>query len=270
MKFRTSKHCLLYLLIFFLIILIRPFFAQEQKQVNDKHVKIGIDEKLGSTIPLDLTFLDENGKKVKLSSLVNKPTVMALVYYHCPAMCSPMLMGLAEVVDRTDLEPGKDYNIVTISFDPKETPAYAKKWREERLSTMKKSLPNGAWTFMTGDSVSIRKLTDASGFYYQKDRDSNYAHMSSLIMLSPQGKITRYILGTQFNPVDLKMAVINAQQGLVMPTLNKILAFCFSYERKGDKYVLNITRMVGTVVLFMVTVVFAVLTIKGKKKKVKK
>ncbi|MGE5411738.1 MAG: hypothetical protein ACM3MI_12325, partial [Clostridiales bacterium] len=100
--------------------------------------------------------------------------------------------------------------------------------------------------------------------------DSNYAHMSSLIMLSPNGKITRYILGTQFNPVDLKMAVINAQQGQVMPTLNKILAFCFSYERKGDKYVLNITRMVGTVVLFMVTVVFAVLTIKGKKKKVKK
>lgn len=255
-------------LFFFLSLLIFLAFQFNTVKAEDqpKHIKVGIDEKLGQTIPLDLSFINENGDSIRLSSIVNKPTVLALVYYHCPGICSPLLMGLADVIDHADLEPGKDYNILTISFDPEETPASAKKWKSEHLLTMRRQMPASAWTFMTGDSINIKKLTDAAGFYYQNDRDSNYAHMTSLIVLSPKGKITRYIFGTQFLPADLKMAVINARQEQAMPTINRILSFCFSYERKGDKYVLNVTRMIGTVVLFMVSVVFAVLTLKGKGK----
>ncbi|MGE5679767.1 MAG: SCO family protein [Bacillota bacterium] len=263
--FMVKRLCFFFSLIFFFVFQSQTISAEDQ----NKHVKIGIDEKLGSAIPLDLTFLNENGEKVKLSSLVTRPTVLALVYYHCPSICSPLLMGLAEVVDRTDLEPGKDYNILTISFDPRETPESARRWKNEHLHAMRKVFPASSWSFMTGDSINIRKLTDAAGFYYQNDRDSNYAHMSTLIVLSPKGKISRYIFGTQFLPADLKMAVKNAEQGQTMPTVNKILAFCFSYERQGDKYVLNITRLIGTVTLFMAAVVFTVLTISGRKKKAK-
>lgn len=230
--------------------------------------KVGIDEQLGSYIPLDLTFKDENGNPATLKNMIKKPVVLALVYYHCPGVCSPLLNGVAEVMDKVDLQPGEDFDIWTISFDPNDKPADARKWKSDHMGAMRRHIPEAAWTFMTGDSLTIRKLTDAVGFYYKRDR-GDFIHMGSLVVLSPQGKITRYIFGTQFLPFDVKMAVIEAQKGTPTPTVNKILAFCYSYDRQGGKYVFNITKVIGSLMLFSAVVLFTVLVIKSRASKSK-
>lgn len=253
--------------VFSLLLFLLLFNTTIKSDANNDHTKVGIDEKLGSFIPLDLNFRDENGNPVKLNQLLKRPVVLALVYYHCPGICSPLLSGVAEVVDRVDLNPGQDFDVWTISFDPKDTPAEARKWKTEHSNFMKRQIPASAWTYMTGDSVSIHKLTDAVGFYFKSDGKNDFLHMGSLIVISPKGKIIRYIFGTQFLPFDLKMAVLEAEKGTPTPTINKILAFCYSYDPQGGKYVFNITKVVGSLMLFAVALFFAVLTIKNRMKK---
>ncbi|MCU7497022.1 MAG: SCO family protein [Ignavibacteria bacterium] len=230
--------------------------------------KVGIDEKLGSYVPLDVTFKDENGKPVTLKSMIKRPVVLAFVYYHCPGVCSPLLSGVAEVIDKVDLEPGRDFDVWTISFDPNDKPKDAKKWKSDHIGAMRRQLPESAWTYMTGDSLTIHRLTDAAGFFYKRDR-GDFIHMGALIVLSPEGKITRYIFGTQFLPFDLKMAVIEAQKGETTPTVNKILAFCYSYDRQGGKYVFNVTKVIGSLMLFSAVVLFTVLVLKSRANKSK-
>ncbi|MGE5353138.1 MAG: SCO family protein [Acidobacteriota bacterium] len=230
--------------------------------------KVGIDEQLGKYLPLDVTLKDENGNPVTLKNMIKRPVVLAFVYYHCPGVCSPLLSGVAEVMDRVDLDPGRDFDIWTISFDPNDKPQDARKWKSDHMGAMRRQLPESSWTFMTGDSLSVHRLTDAAGFYYKRDR-GNFIHMGSLIVLSPEGKITRYIFGTQFLPFDVKMAVIEAQKGETRPTVNKILSFCFSYDRQGGKYVFNVTKVIGSLLLFSAVVLFTVLVIKSRASKSK-
>ncbi len=234
--------------------------------ISAQNVEIGIDEKLGNFIPLDLTFVNEKSEKVSLKDLVKKPTILALVYYNCPAVCSPLLSGLAEVVDKVDMKPGIDFNIITLSFDERENPAKALMWKHEHLAAMKRIIPDESWSYLTGDSVSIKKLTNSVGFYFKRDTDSSFLHYGSLIILSGEGKITRYIFGTQFLPFDLKMALIEAQKGEARPTINKILTFCYSYDRQGNKYVFNVTKIAGAVILLTALIVFTTLILKGRKK----
>ncbi|MGE5432696.1 MAG: SCO family protein [Syntrophomonadaceae bacterium] len=230
--------------------------------------KVGIDEQLGSYVPLNLTFNDENGKPVVLKNMIKRPVVLAFVYYHCPGVCSPLLSGVAEVMDKVDLDPGRDFDIWTISFDPNDKPSDAKKWKSDHMGAMRRKLPESSWTYMTGDSITIHKMTDAAGFYYKRDR-GDFIHMGSLIVLSPEGKITRYIFGTQFLPFDVKMAVLQAQKGEPTPTVNKILSFCYSYDRQGGKYVFNVTKVIGSLLLFSAVVLFTVLVIKSRVSKSK-
>jgi protein SCO1/2 len=234
--------------------------------LDKKEVKVGIDEKLGNYIPLDLTFTNEKGELVKLNQLIKHPTILALVYYNCPAVCSPLLNGLSEVIDKLDLEPQKDFDVLTLSFDHREGPASASKWKKEHLASMKRNIPESAWTFLTGDSISIRKLTNAVGFYFKRDTDSSFLHYGTLIILSDKGMITRYIFGIQFLPFDVKMALIEAQRGEARPTVNKILAFCYSYDRSGNKYVLNFTKIAGSIILLSAVILFTVLIIRERKK----
>jgi protein SCO1/2 len=233
--------------------------------LQSKNDEVGIDEKLGNYIPLDLSFVNEKSEKVLLKDLVNKPTILALVYYNCPAVCNPLLNGLSEVVDKIDLNPGTDFNIITLSFNHKENAFKALKWKREHLVSMKRTIPDASWRFLTGDSASIRKLTNSVGFYFKQDTDSSFLHFASLIILSEDGKITRYIFGTEFLPFDIKMALIEAQKGEARPTINKILTFCYSYDRQGNKYVLDFKRIAGAVVLLSAIIFFTTLIIKGKK-----
>ncbi|MCX7735150.1 MAG: SCO family protein [Candidatus Kapabacteria bacterium] len=232
--------------------------------------EVGIEEQLGTTIPLNLKFVSSKGDTLSLKEIVDKPVILSFAYYHCPGICTPLLTGLSEAVDRMDMEPGKDYRLITISFDHSEGSAVAEKWRKTYAEGMKRKIPVDAWYFMTGDSISIKKLTSSVGYYFKPDGKEDFIHPAAIIALSSNGKVVRYLFGTKFLPFDLKMAVIEAQEGKVTPTINKVLSFCFSYDPQGRKYVLDVTKIAGAVSLFFVAIFLVILIFKGRKNKLNK
>jgi protein SCO1/2 len=226
---------------------------------------VGIVEKLGETIPLDEEFYDESGHLVPLRNFVNKPTIFTFVYYRCPGICSPLLTELSRIVEKVDLELGKDYQILTISFDHRETPEIAAEKRENYLSSIDKPVDQNGWRFFTGDSVAIHNITDRAGFHFARS-GNDFVHAGALIVVSPEGKITRYINGIQYLPFDVKMAVIEASDGKVGPTIAKVLAFCYSYDPEGRTYTFNVVRVAGVVVVGFVGLFVLVFIVKPKRK----
>ena len=215
---------------------------------EEKKELLGIYEKLDQYIPDDVIVTNENGEQVNFKSLINKPTVLTLVYYTCPGICSPLLDGVAEVISRTDLVLGKDFQVLTVSFNEKENYQLAISKKKNYIKQVKKEIDESQWKWFTADSLSIAKLTNSVGFQFMREGD-DFVHAAAIMVLSPDGKITRYLYGTYFLPFDLKMAVVEAAQGRSGPTINKVLNFCFSYDPEGKKYVFNITRIAATIIL---------------------
>jgi protein SCO1 len=240
-------------------------FSEEPQQKKE----VGFEEKLGETIPLNLTFFDEYGQPVSLSSLINKPTILNLVYYRCAGLCSPLMNGLSQVIDRLDLEPGKDYQVITISFDPTEDYLKAVEKKKNYLDNMQKKIPPDSWRFFTSDSVNAARITDAVGFRYIR-QGKDFIHSAGIMVLSPKGKITRYLYGTDFLPFDVKMALTEASEGKATPTIAKIVKLCYSYDPEGRRYVLNITRIAGGGILVLLIAFVAFVTLKKKKTNVNK
>lgn len=228
---------------------------------------IGVDEKLGNTLPLHLKFLNDRGQEVQLKNLFDKPTILMFVYYECPGLCTPLMSELAAEAKFVDLVPGKDYKIVSVSIDPEETPELAAKKKVNYLKSMGDNVAPEAWEFLTGDSASIAELTDAAGFRYMREGEE-FIHGGALILISPQGKISRYLLGTDFLPFDIKMAIVEASEGKVVPTIAKMLKFCYSYDREGKRYVLNVTRVAGSITILFAIGFIIYLTTRPKKKKI--
>ncbi len=229
--------------------------------------EVGIDEKLGGYVPLDLGFVDADSDSVFLKDAVDRPTILILVYYHCPNICMPLLNGVSEVVAKTNLDLGKDYNVLTVSFDPYDSPVTASRVRKEVAAHFTRGLPENSWRFLSGDSASIARLTDAVGFRVKRV-DKDFAHGTALIVLSPNGKIVRYLYGLSYLPFDIKMAVVEAGEGKVVPSISRVLNFCFSYDPKGRKYVLNMTRVVGAVVLLAaIGFITSIVVLERKKKR---
>lgn len=237
-------------------------------KADEQKVKVGIEDTqfLGKYVPLDAEFTNSDGYKKSLRELITKPTVLALVYYHCPGICSPLLTNLSKVVDECDLVPGENYNILSISFDPTESFNVAAKWKKQYLDGMDKKVPQDAWHFMVGDSTNIKKLTNSVGFYYKPDGNGDFIHSGCLIMLSPEGKITRYLMGTQYLPFDFKMAITESSKGIATPPIAKVLATCFSYDPKGNKYVFDFNKVTGAAVFLFAGIFLTFLIIKGRKK----
>jgi protein SCO1 len=256
----------LILLVLFIAIL-GPVKGQNivMSDVLKQDVEIGIVEHLGDTIPMDLWFLNENSDTVTLGQLINKPTILLFVYFDCPNLCSPLMDGVADVVSKLDLKLGTDYQIITISFNTKDTPEKA---REKKVNFVQKiSKENqSSWFYLTGVQENINAITEAAGFKY-KAQGLDFAHASAILVLSPQGKITRYLYGLSFLPFDLKMAIYEAQKGLARPTINKVLEFCFGYNPGSKTYTLQITRIIGSLTLLIAAIVFIALLLKRKKNK---
>ncbi len=235
-----------------------------------------ITEHLGARLPLDLTFNDAYGNPVLLKDLVDKPTIIDFVYYECPGICSPLMTEVAHVANNSDLVPGVDYQILSISMDETETPAIAKKKKQTFLSLIdNKDFPDSAWRFLTGDSLSIDKLTRAAGFNFKRT-GRNFIHAGVLIFVSPEGEVCRYLYpdysqtrGFGILPFDFKMAVLETAQGKKTPVIGRVLQFCFSYDPQGKTYVFNILRIFGAGILLGV-VVFVVVIVKVKPKKDKR
>lgn len=239
---------------------------------------IRIEEKLEDQIPEGIVFRDENGKPVELRSLITKPTVLLLVYLRCPNVCSPLMREVAHTVDEVELEPGQDFNLVTVSFDARETPELARRGQANLLATMDREMAPESWRFLTGDGENIRKLCDAVGFYFKRDKE-DYLHSSAVIFTSPDGKIVRYLYPSwqrtkedrtkeipAILPFDMTMAINDAREGKARSFMQRIQKLCYSYDPEGRAYVINVNRLILIVTLTGLGIFLAVLLLKRKKK----
>lgn len=228
--------------------------------------EVGIDEKLGATIPLDLELKGEDGKPVTLRQLIDKPTILTLNYFRCAGICTPQLGGVAEVLNRTQAIPGKDLQVITVSFDERDEPEVAAQKRTNYLNEITRPFPPAAWRFLTGPGATTKALADAVGFKFKRDQD-DFIHAAAIIFISPQGRITRYMYGVAYLPADVQMAAQEAARGEAQPTINKFLKFCFSYDPVGRKYVLNATSIGAAIIILAALIFVFALTRRGRKTK---
>lgn len=233
----------------------------------DQSPEVGVVEHLGKTIPMDLKFVNDKFETVTLRQLINKPTILSFVYFDCPGLCSPLLEGVGSVISKTNLVLGKDYQVITISFNYRDTPEKAKDKKKRFVDRYSKGKGDG-WIFLTTDSSTIFKITDATGFK-TKAVGLDFVHPSAIIAVSPQGMITRYLYGITFLPIDFKMAIIEANKEQPRPTIQKILMLCYSYDPDNKRFALDITKITGSIIIFFILVFIVVYLIKPKKKKLK-
>lgn len=235
-----------------LLVLLPPARAAEAP-AKDEGAGVLFDEHLGETLPGDILLRDEAGQPVRLSQLLDRPTILNFVYFDCPGVCTPLLNEVADVLGKTDLDPGREpFQILTVSFEPRDTPQIAAEKRANYLALLSRPLPPETWRFLTGDAEQLARLTRAAGFSYKK-AGFEYIHPGGLILLSPTGKIVRYLYGTEFLPFDFKMGVLEAAKGTVLPTTARLLTICFSYDPQGRTYVFNILKVVGGAMLSVVS-----------------
>ena len=249
-----------------LIFLIGIVNGQElvKSDIIKPEVEIGIVERLGDTIPLNRWFINETNDTITLGQLIKKPTILCFVYFDCPNLCSPLMDGVADMVSKLDLTLGKDYQIITISFNTKDTPEKA---RVKKVNFVQKIGKENQqyWTYLTGTQENITAITSAIGYRY-KAQGLDFAHASAIFVLSPQGKITRYLYGLTYLPFDVKMAIIEAQKGIARPTINRILEYCFAYNPNSKTYTIQVTRIIGTITLLIAVIVFISLLLKKRNK----
>jgi protein SCO1/2 len=194
--------------------------------------EIGVNEKLGAMVPLDMTFIDEKGKKVTLKEMMDgKPTMLSLNYYRCSGICNAQLADMAKMLGELDLKENRDYKVITISFGEGETSVLADAKRNTMLKAIPRKFERDAWHFYVSDGNSSAELAKIVGFDYKKEVSKagvvDYIHPGTLIMISPKGKVTRYLNGINQLPFDVKMAIMEAGEGKVGPTIAKKIAFMF-------------------------------------------
>jgi len=223
-------------------------------------MQVGFDEKQGQFINLDVKLVNEAGDTVLLRDVIDKPVILNLVYFRCPGTCSPLMFGISHFIDAVDLKPGKDYDVITISFDPTETIDVGIKKKANYFNTMKKKEAADGWLFFVSDSMNIAKLTQSVGFNYEFV-NNQYVHATGLIALGSDGKIIRYLRGIEFLPFEIKITLVEAAKGKIGPSINRLLAICYSYDEKGNQFVFNVTRVSAIIIMFFVVTLFLFLTI---------
>lgn len=217
---------------------------------------VGFDQRLGETVPLDAVFRDESGRAVKLGDYFGqRPVVLSLAYYECPMLCTVVLNGLASALDVVSYDPGKEFEVVTVSFEPRETPELAAAKKATYLRRYRRPGAAAAWHFLTGDAAQIRRLTDAVGFKYAWDETTKqYAHASGVMVLTRDGRLARYLYGVEYAPKDLRFAIYEASQGKILSPVDHLLLYCYHYDPTLGRY--------GTTVIALLRV-GAVLTLAG-------
>lgn len=212
---------------------------------------VGIDQNLNAQIPLGLTFKDETGQIVRLGQYFRgKPVVLALVYYDCPGLCDMILNGLIHTMEQISLNIGSDYEVVTVSFDPNETWQLATAKKANYIEKYKRPGAKDAWHFLTGNEASIKNLTDVVGFHYKYDPIAKqFAHASAIMILTPDGKISRYLYGIEYKPRDFRLGLVEASANKIGSPADQILLFCYHYDPTTGKYgmaIARVTQVLGT------------------------
>ncbi len=245
-------------------------FAQVISE-DDPHLKgINVDEHLGVNIPLDLEFTNEGGQKVKLRDYfqADRPVIMTLAYYECPMLCTMVLNGISDGVRKLEWLPGEQFQMLTVSIDPTETPALASRKRDNHLKEMGKPVSPSGWAFLVGQQPQIQALAATLGFQYYYDKENDeYAHPAVVFLLSPDGKISRYLYGLEHEPKNLKLGLLEASEGKIGTTLEKLLLYCYHYDPQAGGYVIfaiNVMRLGG--VLTVIGLIFFIGLLWSKEK----
>ncbi len=232
-------------------------WAQAMDELPPSLKEADVTEHLGETIPTDLVFTDAEGKSVTLGDYLGgkRPVLLNLAYHECPMLCSLLLDGLTASLREMDWVPGEKFDILTVSFSHEETPQQAATQKTRYVERLGKPEAADGWHFLVGDEANIRRLTDAVGFGYAWDEaGEQYAHPAVLVFLSGEGLITRYMYGIAFEPFDVRNSLIEASQGQIGSTIDRLILYCFQYDPEAGSYVpiaLNVMRLAGllTVVL---------------------
>ncbi len=206
--------------------------------------EIGFDQKIDDRLPLDVELRDESGRQVRLGEYFGtKPVVLAFVYYDCPMLCTQVLSSMTSTFGVLALDPGRDFEIVVVSFDPRETPALAAEKKALYVERFGRPGTEGGWHFLTGDEASVKRLTAAAGFRYVWDEKSGqFAHPSGVIVTTPDGRLARYLFGLEYGPRDLRFALIEASEGRVGTAVDSLLLYCYHYDPMTGRYGLVIMR----------------------------
>jgi protein SCO1/2 len=211
---------------------------------------VALDQKLGEQVPLDLEFRDEAGKKVRLDDYFGtRPVILSLAYYRCQDLCPLMLDGLLRSLRALSFGAGNQFDVLTVSFDPQDTPALAAAKKEDYLKRYSRPGAGNGWHFLTGDEASIQRLTASVGFRYNVERESErFGHATGIMLLTPEGRIARYFYGIEFSPRDLRLGLIEASGGRIGEAIDQLLLFCYHYDPATGKYgilVTNLIRLAG-------------------------
>jgi protein SCO1/2 len=217
---------------------------------------VGIEQHLDAQVPPGLTFRDENGQTVKLGDYFGtKPLILNLVYYDCTMLCGEALAGLTGAMRLVKFDLGKEFEVVTVSFDPRETPEIAAAKKKDYLKRYGRPDAASGWHFLTGPAESINALTKAVGFQYQFDPKINqFAHATAIMVLTPDGRISRYFYGVDFPPKDLRMGLVEASQGKIGNAVDQVLLYCYHYDPATGKYgaiINNILRLAAAATILI-------------------
>jgi protein SCO1/2 len=209
--------------------------------------EVGFDQRLGEALPLDAAFTDEQGRSVKLGDYFGKrPVVLSFVYYECPMLCTIGLNGLSAALQVLSFVPGQEFDVVTVSFDAKETPALAAAKKKTYLARYQRQGAEAGWHFLTGEGASIEALTRAAGFRYVWDEATKqFAHPAGIVVATPEGRISHYLFGVEYAPKDLRFALVEAASGKIGNAADQLLLYCYQYDPQTGRYsasILNIVR----------------------------
>ncbi len=247
-----------WLLLFGALLLSVPAWGQDMNQPVTQGVlsppanvrppglqNVGIAQRLNQQVPLDLAFRDETGKAVRLADYFGqKPVILNLVYYNCPMLCSQVLIGLTGALKVLKFDVGNQFNVLTVSFNPRETPDLARATKADYVKRYGRAGAAEGWHFLTGPEESITALTQAVGFQYQYDAKTNqYAHATAIVLLTPDGRVAQYYYGVEFAPKDLRLGLIQASSGKIGNLVDEVLLYCYHYDPAAGRYGAVIARI---------------------------
>jgi protein SCO1/2 len=212
---------------------------------------VSFKQKLDAQLPIDTPFKDENGRDVTLARYFNgsRPVMLAFVYYSCPMLCTQIMNGVSRAIKVLPFTPGQDFDVVFISFDPRDKPETALAKKSALMNYWSMQNQSGAFHFLTGEEPQIKKVTSAAGFFYMWDQKSQqYAHLSGLLVVTPDGRLSRYFYGVEYSPKDLRLALVESGQGRVGSLVDELLLYCYHYDPSQGRYgviIMNMVRLGG-------------------------
>lgn len=228
------------------IVLVLPTVALAQPTAKRVVEQVSLDQHLGAELPLDAMLVDEQGQTVRLGDYFHgKPVIVNFVYFRCPMLCTQVLNGLLTSSQGLPLELARDYEIVSISIDPNDTPAMAAAKKERYVEKYRRSGGDAGWHFLTADEATIAKLTEIAGFRYAYDaKTDQFAHASGIIVATPEGRLARYLYGIDYPPTDLRLALVEASEGKIGSLVDQFLLLCYHYDPQTGRYGLVIARLI--------------------------